>query len=272
MKRRITLSIALSLCIGLLALMSSNSAALAQQVKVVKPDLSIKQFLFPPTNDKALRVHVVNTGQELSKACRLVLTVRAINGVAVGRRTHVNVPILAAGADDWLHIDAKSILPNNVSLQSTTFKLNVDATKIVAESNESNNEVWHGLSATAAIGQAIGQFANDGGEADAGEPEPNPDIQQQDQLSTSGIAQKSCVRVSGRWSVCGSTNFKNRFVAGVGISFNRLDPNGKIVSTRYYKDCSKLAADSTIPADLRKQAAEPCKQSLQLAANESTVK
>ncbi|MGB7203358.1 MAG: CARDB domain-containing protein [Pyrinomonadaceae bacterium] len=267
MKRRITLSIALSLCIGLLALMSSDSAALAQQAKVVKPDLSIKQFLFPPTNDKALRVHVVNTGQELSKACRLVLTVRAINGVAVGRRTHVNVPILAAGADDWLHIDAKSILPNNVSLQSTTFKLSVDATKIVAESNESNNEVWHGLLATAAIGQAIGGFANDGDESDA-----KPEISSTQQLSTAPSEQKSCVRVSGRWSICGSTNFKNRFVAGVGISFNRLDPNGKIVSTRYYKDCSKLAADSTIPADIRKKAAELCKQSLQLAADESTVK
>lgn len=107
------------------------------------PDLSIRQFLFPPTNDKALRVRVVNTGQAPSAACRLVLTVRKINGVAVGRTTYVNVPALAAGAADWLHIDAKSILPNNVSLQSTTFRLNVDATEIVAESNESNNEIWH---------------------------------------------------------------------------------------------------------------------------------
>lgn len=111
--------------------------------RVRRPDLRIRQFLFPPTNDKALRVHVVNTGQAASTPCRLVLTVRKINGVAVGRKTHVNVPALAAGADDWLHIDVKSILPNNVSLQSTTFKLNVDATAIVAESDEGNNEVWH---------------------------------------------------------------------------------------------------------------------------------
>lgn len=113
------------------------------QVRMPQPDLTIRQFLFPPTNDKALRVRVVNTGQGPSAACRLVLTVRKINGVAVGRTTHVNVPVLAAGAADWLHIDVKSILPNNVSLQSTTFRLNVDATKIVAESNEANNEVWH---------------------------------------------------------------------------------------------------------------------------------
>ncbi|HEX6187644.1 MAG TPA: CARDB domain-containing protein [Pyrinomonadaceae bacterium] len=116
---------------------TDKKAALAQ------PDLSIRQFLFPPTNNKALRVRVVNTGQGPSAACRLVLTVRKINGVAVGRRTYVNVPALAAGAADWLHIDARSILPNNVSLQSTTFRLNVDATEIVAESNEANNEVWH---------------------------------------------------------------------------------------------------------------------------------
>ena len=110
-----------------------------------RPDLTIRQFLFPPTNDQALRVHVVNTGQGSSGACRLVLTVRKINGVAAGRQTHVNVPALAAGADTWLLIDAKSILPNNVKLNSTTFKLNVDATEIVAEANESNNEIWHNL-------------------------------------------------------------------------------------------------------------------------------
>ncbi|MCM3870808.1 MAG: hypothetical protein ND895_08970 [Pyrinomonadaceae bacterium] len=116
-----------------------------KRANVAQPDLIIKQFLFPPTNNKALRLQVANTGNAASGACRLFLTVRRINGVAVGRRTHVNVPALAAGAEVWLVIDAKSILPNNVSLQSTTFKLNVDATGIVAESNESNNEAWHNL-------------------------------------------------------------------------------------------------------------------------------
>lgn len=114
-----------------------------KEAKLAQPDLSIRQFLFPPTNDKALRVHVVNTGQAPSAACRLVLTVRKINGVAVGRTIQVDVPALAAGAEDWLLIDARSILPNNVSLQSATFRLNVDGTEIVAESNETNNEVWH---------------------------------------------------------------------------------------------------------------------------------
>lgn len=122
---------------------TDSGASADKKAALAQPDLSIRQFLFPPTNDKALRVRVVNTGQAPSAACRLVLTVRKINGVAVGRTTYVNVPALAAGAADWLLIDAKSILPNNVSLQSTTFRLNVDATAIVSELNEANNEVWH---------------------------------------------------------------------------------------------------------------------------------
>ena len=118
---------------------------------LAQPDLMIKQFLFPPTNDKALRVHVVNQGNAASGACRLILTVRKINGTAVGRQTHVNIPALAPGKTVWLLINAKGILPNNVSLQSTTFKLNVDATEIVVESNEGNNEVWHNLQGSVVI-------------------------------------------------------------------------------------------------------------------------
>ena len=110
-----------------------------------KPDLIIKQFLFPPGNDKALRVNLLNQGPAVSGACRLFLTVRKINGAAAGRQTHANIPALAPGKSVWLVIDAKSILPNNVALGSTTFKLNADATGIVAESDETNNEVWHNL-------------------------------------------------------------------------------------------------------------------------------
>ncbi len=237
-----------------------SRAPTSKKANAVQPDLIIKQFLFPPTNDKALRVQVVNQGNAASQACRLVVAVRKINGTAVGRQTHVNIPALAPGKTVWLVIDAKSILPNNVSLQSTTFKLNVDATKLVAESNESNNEVWHGLSTEAAIGQAIGGFANDGDEADAGKPETT----NTQQLSAEPPKQKKlgCLPVSRRWAICGNTNFKNKFVAGVGIRFNKLDPNGRIVVSRSYADCGKLAADSTIPADIRKKAAGPCKQSL----------
>ena len=113
------------------------------RTNAAQPDLSIKEFLFPPTNDKALRVHVVNTGKAASTQCVLRLTVRKINAVAVGRVAEINLTVIPPGKDKWVVIDAKSILPNNISLESTTFKLKADATETLAESDEANNEVWH---------------------------------------------------------------------------------------------------------------------------------
>lgn len=110
-----------------------------------QPDLRIHEFLFPPTNDKALRVNVINSGNAGSGPSILRLTIRKINGVAVGRTIEIKLAALPAGKDRWVVIDAKSILPNNVALESTTFKLNADATGTVAESNEDNNETWHNL-------------------------------------------------------------------------------------------------------------------------------
>lgn len=109
-----------------------------------KADLLVREFVFP-TGDKSIRVRVVNAGGTASALCVLRLTVRKINGIPAGRVTEVKLPPLAAGKDIWLVINAKSILPINVSLESTTFKLNADATSIVTESNEGNNEVWHKL-------------------------------------------------------------------------------------------------------------------------------
>jgi hypothetical protein len=108
-------------------------------------DLRILEFVFTADNDKAVRVHIVNTGGAVSSLCILRLTVRKIDGVPVGRVTEVKLPPLGAGKHKWLVINAKSILPNHISLESTTFKLNADATSILAESDEANNEVWHNL-------------------------------------------------------------------------------------------------------------------------------
>ena len=128
-------------------LVPAHSRATAQPVNAyaAQPDLRIKQFLFSPANDKTMKVHILNSGNALSQLCFLRLTVRKINGVPVGRVTEVKLPPLAPGKDTWLVINAKSILPNNISLESTTFKLNADATSIVGESDEGNNEVWHNL-------------------------------------------------------------------------------------------------------------------------------
>jgi hypothetical protein len=113
--------------------------------KAAKADLRVEQYLFPPTNEKALRVRVVNGGGAASGVCVLRLTVRKINDVAVGRTTEIKLQPLGAGKEKWVVIDAKSILPANVALEATTFKLNVDATEVVAESDETNNEKWHNL-------------------------------------------------------------------------------------------------------------------------------
>ncbi len=114
-------------------------------IVVAPPDLRISEFVFATTNEKVVRVHIVNSGGAASALCVLRLTVRKINGIPAGRVTEVKLPPLAAGKDKWVLINAKDILPTNVSLEATTFKLNADATSIVTESDEANNEVWHGL-------------------------------------------------------------------------------------------------------------------------------
>jgi hypothetical protein len=110
------------------------------------PDLKVRQYLFTLTNDKGLRVQVANYGKAASKPCRLELTVRKINGAAVGRTMYGTIPAIEPGKGAWVLLRADGILPKNVSLKDTTFKLIADATKLVAESDEDNNETWHNLS------------------------------------------------------------------------------------------------------------------------------
>ena len=120
-------------------------ASVKGRANAAQPDLQIREYQFSPGNDKAMKVHVSNAGAAASGLCILRLTIRKINGVSVGRTTEVKLPAIAASGDKWIIVDAKSILPNNVSLESTTFKLNADASEIIAESNETNNELWHNL-------------------------------------------------------------------------------------------------------------------------------
>jgi hypothetical protein len=109
------------------------------------PDLWVRQYQFAPTNDKAVRVQVANRGDAASTACRLEITIRKINGNAVGRTLYRVIQPIQPGQGDWVLVDAKNILPNNVSLKDTTFKLIADARNQVSESDETNNEKWHNL-------------------------------------------------------------------------------------------------------------------------------
>jgi hypothetical protein len=94
-------------------------------------------------SDKFVLVHVMNAGNAATTPCRLMLTVRKINGIPANRQKVATVPALEPDKDTWVLIDASSILPNSVGLETTSFKLNVDATNLLHESNESNNEALH---------------------------------------------------------------------------------------------------------------------------------
>jgi hypothetical protein len=106
-------------------------------------DLVIRSIRFVPNRPQMAYVTVGNSGQGSARASVLRLTVRRINGAAVGRKTDVRVPALKSGASKVLTVDASRILPNRVRLQSTTFRVDADITKIVTESNETNNLEWH---------------------------------------------------------------------------------------------------------------------------------
>lgn len=112
---------------------------------ILRPDLMIKEYQFAPTNDKGLRVNVANIGNGPAGACVLRLTIRKIKGASVGRTMEMNVPAIAAGGDEWITFIADGILPKDVDIKDTTFKLNVDVKNTVKESNENNNERWHNL-------------------------------------------------------------------------------------------------------------------------------
>jgi subtilase family serine protease len=107
------------------------------------PDLIIRQYEFVSTNDKRLRVQVANEGKATSSPCRLELASRKINGVAVTRTAFETIPALKPGKEEWITLSSTGILPAAISLKDTTFRLIVDETRIVAESNEDNNETWH---------------------------------------------------------------------------------------------------------------------------------
>jgi hypothetical protein len=149
----INITVAFSLLIilsGFVVAQSNDSSDLARVTSNAfsfanLPDLKVRQFLFVPNDDKRVRVQVANFGKKVSTQCRLELTVRKINGTAVGRKLEVVLPAIQPGQTDWINIDAAGILPKNVSLKDTTFKLIADSTKSVAESNENNNEIWHNL-------------------------------------------------------------------------------------------------------------------------------
>lgn len=123
----------------------SNKVCFPHTPPIGKADLTIRTFSFSPVLNKNVKVQVINIGNIPSNPCVLRLTIRKINGIPVARTTQILLPAILPGQDKVVFINAAQILPNNVALKDTTFKLNVDATGIVMEINEANNERWHNL-------------------------------------------------------------------------------------------------------------------------------
>ena len=111
----------------------------------VHPDLAVRQFQFRPSSPQAVWVQVINYGGANAPPSTLRLTVRVINGITVARTTDLALPVIAAGDDMWVMVDATSILPASVDLIDTTFRADADADGTIPESNESNNRLWHNL-------------------------------------------------------------------------------------------------------------------------------
>lgn len=107
------------------------------------PDLIVRGNEFEFAGNKVVNVYVSNNGDAPSKRCVVELTVRKIGDAAVGRVKRATIPVIQPGKFVQIPIDATSILPNNVNLKDTTFKVIADSTNLNAESNEGNNEKWH---------------------------------------------------------------------------------------------------------------------------------
>lgn len=129
---------------GLLILGLFHPLPARPRVAADLPDLTIKQYEFVSTNDKWLRVQVANQGKAASQPCRLELAIRKINGVGATRTASETIPAIGPGKEEWVTVNTSGILQAALSLkEDTTFRLRVDETGIVAESNEDNNETWH---------------------------------------------------------------------------------------------------------------------------------
>lgn len=141
--------ISTSLTVIFLQIVFSANPLQARALASDLPDLKVRQYQFVPNNDKALRVQVANFGKSASSPCSLELIIRKIAGVTAARKVSATIPTIGVGKVEWIFVNASAILPQAINLKDTTFRLVVDATKLVAESDESNNTIWHNLAVSA---------------------------------------------------------------------------------------------------------------------------
>ncbi|MBD1847714.1 hypothetical protein H6F89_30845 [Cyanobacteria bacterium FACHB-63] len=111
--------------------------------KKLLPDLRIKNFQFFEKAPQSVRVQIINQGGAIAKPSQLRLTVTQIKGVKVNRVLEVKLPTFKPSQSSSFLVDASSILPKNIDLKDTTFRLKADATLVVSESDESDNVAFH---------------------------------------------------------------------------------------------------------------------------------
>jgi hypothetical protein len=107
------------------------------------PDLKIKDFQFLEQASKSVRVQIVNQGNAIAKPSELKLTVTQIKGVKVNRVLQLKLPTFKPYQSASFLVNASSILPSNVDLKDTTFRLKADANLVVTESDETDNVAVH---------------------------------------------------------------------------------------------------------------------------------
>ena len=110
-----------------------------------RADLKVRQYRFGHMGTKRIKIQVANVGRRAARPTVLRLTVRRIDGTPVGRMMKIKVPVIKGQQTQWVRLNTAKILPKTVALKDTTFRIDVDSTNFVQESNEKNNTTWHNL-------------------------------------------------------------------------------------------------------------------------------
>ncbi|BDM77468.1 CARDB domain-containing protein [Acaryochloris marina] len=116
-----------------------------QPLRFRRADLKVRQYRFSRRSTKRIKIQVANVGLRAARPTVLRLTVRRIDGTPVGRMMKIKVPVINGRQTQWVSLNAAQILPKTVALKDTTFRIDVDSTNFVKESNEKNNTTWHNL-------------------------------------------------------------------------------------------------------------------------------
>lgn len=116
---------------GLILLAGSYAMPSSQTHAQGLPDLVIREVQAVPSDDRKLRVNVVNSGRAGAGACNLKLFYHRSGKIMVRGTT---VPEIPVGGNQWVLVNIGSPIAN-----ASKVTLRVDDPNRVAESNEGNN-------------------------------------------------------------------------------------------------------------------------------------